>query len=133
MKQRERFSLPEVVKNIRTKINGEPVITQVVGTAREELVGKILDSMKRAGTIHDYLKTGKLSFADVANGIDFYVVVRGEGALRTFKIDVAGPNASVARRQRQQRSQVVSVDLSLTRTAVEESITAQLLSIIGKR
>ncbi|MBU4370111.1 hypothetical protein KKG58_05170 [Patescibacteria group bacterium] len=67
----------KILTNIRPKVEKrikEQTNTQLIGQIREKKVIAALEDLKKKGKIHDYFQSGKLSYADLIEGIDFIFV-----------------------------------------------------------
>ncbi len=72
MKKAKFLVICEEIKKQR-KSPGE-LRSYEIGRQREGKTGTILQEMKDKGIIHDFLQTSDLSFQNVVEGIDFFVV-----------------------------------------------------------
>jgi len=117
-------------RKIKQAMVKEPVYMQVFGDAREDITEVVLHNLEQAGVITYFLRTAKLSYADIMEQTDFYVAVRTEKRLECFRIDVTGPQQINTKNC--QKSKIVIADLNLPRNELEESIKNQILEIIEK-
>lgn len=125
------FQFAEYVrKQVIKRAKKESVISQVVGDARESIVEIVLSRLQRSGTISYFLRTKKLSYADIVEHTDFYVGVLTKTRQECFRIDVTG--MCVDTRNNNGKSIAVTVDLNLSKSEVEESIERQISNIIEK-
>src|SRR3989344_4215 len=82
-----------------------------LGDERQRRALQALMHMRNAGTILAFLPTGRLSYADLIKGIDFYVVVRGVYKRLVIPFDVGGEPWAGLKAERHPGVFPVSIDL----------------------
>jgi hypothetical protein len=91
-----------------------PTKSNLIGRIREDVVEKILIEMVKNKEIKSYLKTSSSytsTFADIFEGIDFYIIKVAETGYKVFKISVTGPRWVAERIKYHPEVPVVVVDL----------------------
>ncbi len=79
----------EIRKEVQKKMSTEPEFSAIIGKLREDKVAKALQSLKEKGEIHDYLKSGKLSYLDLIEGVDF-IFIYIDGCYKVCRFSVTG-------------------------------------------
>ncbi len=106
-----------------------PNHAQTVGYVREDIVNDVLDYLCDEGMIVSYMRTGRLSWADIIDGIDFYAVVIKERYL-TVPLSVTGPHWALGHMAKHPEVPVVSVDLKGGRKQAWHQAMKRILKII---
>lgn len=105
--------------------NRSPIAIKV-GDERERRVLEVLDKMKDDHFIHDFLPTGKLSFADVMRGVDVYVTVVCESSYRLIKLSITGPKWVDEHKRKHSDTLVISVESYETDDAIRKRIEEEI-------
>jgi len=78
------------------------------GDKRELFVESILVKMRDEGEIFSYIKVPKFSYADVEEGIDFYVIIIRKERI-VIPLQVTGPRFVLEHKERHPEIDIVSV------------------------
>jgi hypothetical protein len=95
--------------------------TQKIGLLREEKVNDALKNLKRKGKIRDYFWSGKLSYADLIEGVDFTFVFV-DTKYKICRISVTGWNWIEKHRKRHPEIPILPVGLRESRKSIERKI-----------
>jgi hypothetical protein len=119
------------VKELRDKVIAEAQWdrSRAVGILRQDIVDAILGHFKDKGIIALYLKTKAFSWADLIDGVDFYIVVIKDQYV-TIPISVTGPFWIRDHLKRHPDVPVVSVDLRKGLAKAKAFATKRILRII---
>ncbi len=119
------------ISELRDKVIAEaqPNRSRKIGILRQDIVDAVLGYLKEKGVITFYLKTESFSWADLIDGIDFYVVVIKEQYV-TVPISVTGPLWIKSHLERHPEVPVVSVDLRKGIAKAKALATKRILRII---
>ena len=132
--RRERRTMSSHFKDLVSKIERamkkQSAHSREVGDERQKKVLSVLETLKKEKKIKDFLETGKLSFTDVREGIDCYVVLVG-ATYKTVPLSVTGPIWAEEHRMQHPNVPVISVDLSFSDEALTRSIREQLAAILA--
>ena len=93
-----------------------------IGKKREEKVISSLRELKKEGIIRDFLQTGNLSFQDVMEGKDFFLVYIRGAKYRVCPLSVTGERWAEGDRERHPEIPVVTISLSDTSTSIKNKI-----------
>jgi len=96
-----------------------------IGREREEKTVAILREMKKEGLIWDFLPTGDLSFQNIMEGIDFFVVFINS-AYKICPLSVTGERWLREHRDRHPEIPVIAINPSDTSTSIKSKIMEAL-------
>jgi len=99
-----------------------------VGRRREEKIKFSLQELKKEGIIRDFLQTEKLSFPDIARGIDFFIIYVGSARYKVYPISVTGERWAEEDRERHPEIPVITINLSDT----SDSIKSKIMEVINQ-
>ncbi len=102
---------------------------RMVGILRQDIVDDILVYLQGKGSIFFYLETEAFSWADLIDGVDFYIVVIKERYI-AIPISVTGPFWIKSHLERHPDVPVVSVDLRKGLAKAKALATKRILRII---
>ncbi len=107
---RQIVAYVNIKKEIKNKI---PIqgYSNFIGKEREKMVHLVLDEMKKEMEIIDFIETGKLSYADVMEGIDIYIVFINGSAYKTARLSVTGPRWMRKHAKKHPEVPVIAVDI----------------------
>ena len=91
---------------------------QVIGRLREEKVVRALQNLKNKGEIRDFLWMGKLSYADLIEGVDF-LFTYVDGGYRICRFSVTGWKWVAKHLERHPEVPTFSVNLDENMKSVE--------------
>lgn len=120
----------EFIENLKKEALRNPPDADFVGCFREETVKEVLQEMKERKEIIDFLPTGKLSWADVKEGVDFYVIIVGAGRRRVLPISVLNSKYIEAERQNHPRNFFVGVNENMSKGKIRQAVRRQLQTIV---
>ena len=103
-------------------MRNQPPSEETTGRRRETLVTQALRQLQKDRVILSFVRTGKLSYADVCKGIDFFVIVMGEGRRRTVSLSVTGPGWVDDHKEKHPDVPVLSVDTTDSVSEVADKI-----------
>ncbi len=120
------------LKALRDKLLAEarPNRARAVGILRQDIVREVLNQLKNRGLIKFYLQTEAFSWADLVEGIDFYIVVIKERYI-TIPISVTGPFWIRSHLTRHPDIPVVAVDLRNGLAKAKALAVKRILRIIN--
>jgi len=96
---------------------------QAIGRLKEEKVAIALQRLREKGEIRDYLWMGKLSYADLIEGVDF-LFTYVDGRYRTCRFSITGRKWIVAHLRKHPEVPIFSVDLEERGQSIEQKILA---------
>lgn len=99
-----------------------------VGKGRQEKMIPLLQELKEGRIIRDFLQTGDLSFQDIMEGIDFFVVYVDDKGYRVIPLSVTGERWIGKHRDRHPEIPVIAVDIFET----SDSIKSKIMEAIRK-
>ncbi len=99
-----------------------------IGKRREEKLKHSLQELKEEGVIRDFLQTEKLSFPDIARGIDFFIIHVGSARYKVYPISVTGERWAEEDRERHPEVPVITINLSDT----SDSIKSKIMEVINR-
>lgn len=100
-----------------------------IGVLRENLTKKILEELKRERKIKDFLQTSRLSWADVIEGVDFYVVVV-KNRYEVIPLSITGLGWVKKHLNKHPDKPVIPIDIRTPATELEDTIRKNILNII---
>ena len=111
--------------NVRPKIKekillGQPE-TQRIGRLREQKVNEALKNLKKKEEIRDYFWSGKLSYADLIEGVDF-IFVYVDTKYKICRFSVTGWNWVEKHRKKHPDIPILPVGLKESRESIERKI-----------
>ena len=112
--------LARVVPKLEEKIP-EQYKGQVIGFKRELKVLEALVNLKKSGRIHDYLQSGKWSFADLS-GIDFFITFVDRKSYRVCSFSVTGGKWLSDHQKKHPDIPCIDIALNESITEVEKKI-----------
>lgn len=78
-------------EKIREEIaNNGDWLGRKIGEQREKLVAKILEELKESGIICGFVPSGRHSYPDIKEGVDFYAVRIGEEKYQVVPLSITG-------------------------------------------
>lgn len=117
----------EIVERIRREeITARRAYAYFIGRKRQALFEEALAVLQSKGRIRAYLPTGDLTFPDLMQDIDFYVIVV-DGRYRVYPISVTGPYWVEEHRKRHPKRIIIGIEADEKVSLVEEKI----LGVIG--
>ncbi|MBU2082014.1 hypothetical protein KKH14_01155 [Patescibacteria group bacterium] len=111
----------EICEDIRRRIPFQ-YWSYKIGERREEKIRHSLQELKERGIIRDFLQTDKLSFSDVARGIDFFIIYVGSAKYKVCPISVTGERWAEGDRERHPEIPVVTIDFFDTSDSIKSKI-----------
>jgi len=102
------FNFEEVRRRIMRRSKHDPPGAIERGDEREALVEEILKKMQSNKLILSYIKVPKFSYADIKDGIDFYLIVMRLGRV-VIPLQVTGPHFVSKHKMRHPEIHIVSV------------------------
>lgn len=111
---------------IKYRAETQPSSQRHIGDMREEKIFGILQKMKDDNSIRDFLPTGKLSFADVMYGVDFYVTVICESSHRFIELSITGPKWVEKHKQKRPNTLVIGVESYETDDIIRKRIEGEI-------
>ena len=100
----------------------EGLMSYKTGKRREQKMADILQEMEKNGLIRDFQPTGDLSFQDVVEGIDFFVVYVDDKSYRFIPLSVTGERWMEKHRNRHPEIPVIDIAESDTTASVKNKI-----------
>ena len=116
-----RNSLVEIKRAIQVHRKVEPEYRLELGRKREAMVNKALRELKDRGLIRGFVATGNLSWADIVNGVDFYIVYVSN-RYKVCSLSVTGRGWVEIKKRQHPDNQVICVGLEETQKSVENKI-----------
>jgi len=92
-----------------------------VGKRREEKIKSSLQELKEEGVIRDFLQTDKLSFSDVARGIDFFIIYVGK-KYKVCPVSVTGERWAKGDRDRHPEIPIITINFFDTPDSIRSKI-----------
>ncbi len=111
----------EIQRKLRKEVLPKEKKTEWIGQMREEMVRSVLEELKQKGEIHDFVGTGKLTFADLIKGVDF-IFVYVEDVYKTISFSVTGPKWLAKHRAAHPEIPTISVRLNESSISIENKI-----------
>jgi len=99
-----------------------------IGKKREQIITVTLQKMKAKGLIRDFLPTGDLSFQDVKEGIDFFVIWIDDAKYRICPLSITGKEW--VEKHRYQHPEVPIIDVKEDDTVA--SLESKIIKVIRK-
>ena len=96
-------------KKIIERSKHDPAGSAEKGDKREALVGKVLKKLKEEKKIIAFMKATKFGLADIAEGIDFYIVIMRKKRI-VVPIQVTGPYFAEEHKAKHPKIPVISVE-----------------------
>ena len=93
-----------------------------IGRKRQEKTSLLLQELKEEGSIHDFLPTGDLSFQDIMEGIDFFIVYIDSTRYKICPLSVTGERWIGGHQDRHPEIPVIAINLSDTSAFVKNKI-----------
>lgn len=125
-----RTTFDQFIEKLKKEALRPPSDADFVGSFREEVVRKVLTEMKERKEIVDFLPTGKFSWADVRDGVDFYVIVIGVSRRRVLPISVLNLNYLEAEKRKHPRNFFVGVNDNMSKRKIRRTVRRQLQMIV---
>lgn len=115
-------TLAKVQPKIQEKMLKEPG-AQIIGRLIEEKVSDALQNLKKKREIRDYLETGKLSYADLIEGVDF-IFIYIDGIYRICRFSVTGWKWLGEKQERYPEIPILPITLEESIESIEQKIIA---------
>ena len=109
---------PKIERKIKEQ---RDTYSQLIGKIREEKVIFALEHLKQQAKIRDYFQSGKWSYANLIEGIDF-VFIYIENTYHVCFFSVTGPRWVKEHLERHPQIPVVSISLKESRRSIEKKI-----------
>lgn len=110
----------EKIKKQRETLEG--LRNYEIGKRREQRVAGILQEMENSGLIRGFAPPGDLSFQDVVEGIDFFVVYVSGKSYRFLPLSVTGKRWIEKHRDRHPEIPIIDIAESDTAASVKSKI-----------
>lgn len=120
----------EFIEKLKKEALRNPPDVDFVGCFREEAVKDVLQEMKERKEIIDFLPTSKFSWADVKEGVDFYVIVVGAGRRRVLPVSVLNSKYIEAEREKHPSNFFVGVNENMSKGKIRQMVWRQLQTIV---
>ncbi len=119
MKQTRFLALREEIRKKRQ--SSQEQWSYEIGKWREEKMTSLLQELKKGKFIHDFLKTDDLSFQDIVEGIDFFIVYV-DNAYKFYPLSVTGKKWIKEHKRRHPEIPVIDVAESDTAVSMRGKI-----------
>jgi len=116
-------TLAKVQPKIQEKMLKEPEAQNIIGRLREEKVSDALQNLKKKREIRDYLETGKLSYADLIEGVDF-IFIYVDGIYRICRFSVTGWKWLEEKQEKHPEIPILPITLEESMKSIEQKIIA---------
>ncbi len=93
-----------------------------IGKKRQDKMISSLQELKKGGIIHDFLQTGDLSFQDIVEGIDFFIVHIGSTRYKICPLSVTGKRWLEEHKRRHPEIPVIDIAENDTAASVKSKI-----------
>jgi len=93
-----------------------------IGRKRQDKISFFLQELKEGGIIRDFLQTDDLSFQDIVEGIDFFIVYIDGAKYKTCPLSVTGERWVEKHRNQHPEIPVVTVNFFDTSVSIKSKI-----------
>ncbi len=100
-----------------------------IGRRREQRTAVVLQEMKNEGLIRDFLPTGDLSFQDIMEGIDFFIVYIGSTRYKICPLSVTGKRWLKEHKRRHPEIPVIDI----AENDMAASVKNKIMEVINHR
>ncbi len=81
-----------------------------IGEQREEMAAKILEELEESGVICGFVPSGRHSYPDIKEGVDFYAVRIDEGKYQVIPLSITGKAWVGKHKERHPRIPVIEIN-----------------------
>ncbi len=115
----------EILKKLRIRVEKKMTNqhSRPIGEIREKKTVEALENLKKQGKIRDYIRSEKLGYLDLIQGVDF-IIVYVDDTYRICEFSVTGPNWIREHEERHPEIPVIVVGLYETPESIERKIVS---------
>jgi len=116
-----RVHFAEIQREIQKRKESLPRHRSELGEKREDMAKRALQELKEDGLIYNFLPTRSLSWADVAEGVDFFIIYVGK-RYRVCRLGVTGRGWVEIQKRKHPENQIIFIDLEETQESVKNKV-----------